>query len=91
VFMVIHLITGGNVVNVLVFVYAVPVSLIVWLVFNSIWFRPRLNYLIISLLVWSLLATLQLTILPFGYNVWPIYLLGIPAQLIIIIWSKLQK
>ena len=91
VFMVIHLITGGNVVNVLVFVYAVPVSLIVWLVFNSIWFRPRLNYLIISMLVWSLLATLQLTILPFGYNVWPIYLLGIPAQLIIIIWSKLQK
>ena len=91
VFMVIHLITGGNVTNVLVFVYAVPASLIVWLVFNSIWFRPRLNYLIISLLVWSLLATLQLTILPFGYNVWPIYLLGIPAEVIIIIWSRLNK
>ena len=89
--MVIHLITGGNVTNVLVFVYAVPASLIVWLVFNSIWFRPRLNYLIISLLVWSLLATLQLTILPFGYNVWPIYLLGIPAEVIIIIWSRLNK
>ena len=26
------------------FVYAIPVSAIVWLVFNSIWFNPRLNY-----------------------------------------------
>ena len=90
VFMVIHLITGGNVTNILVFVYAVPACLIVWLVFNSIWFKPRMNYLIISLLMWSLLATLQLTILPFGYNVWPVYLLGIPAQVIIFIWSKLK-
>lgn len=90
VFTVIHLITGGNVVNVLVFIYAVPASLIVWLVFNSIWFRPKLNYLIISLLMWSLLATIQLSILPFGYNVWPIYLVGIPAQVIIFIWSKLK-
>ena len=90
VFMVIHLITGGNVANILVFIYAVPASLIVWLVFNSIWFRPRMNYLIISLLMWSLLATLHMTILPFGYNVWPIYILGIPGQLIIYVWSRLK-
>ena len=90
VFMVIHLITGGNVVNALVFIYAVPASLIVWLVFNSIWFKPKMNYLIISLLMWSLLVTIQMTILPFGYNVWPIYVLGIPGQIIIFIWSKLK-
>ena len=74
----------------LVFIYAVPASLIVWLVFNSIWFRPRMNYLIISLLMWSLLATIHMTILPFGYNVWPIYILGIPSQLIIYVWSRLK-
>lgn len=90
VFMVIHLITGGNVVNALVFIYAVPASLIVWLVFNSIWFKPKMNFIIISLLVWSLLVTIQMTILPFGYNVWPIYTLGIPGQIIIFIWSKLK-
>ncbi|MBQ5671239.1 MAG: helix-turn-helix transcriptional regulator [Oscillospiraceae bacterium] len=90
VFMVIHLITGGNVVNALVFIYAVPASLIVWLVFNSIWFKPKMNFIIISLLVWSLLVTIQMTILPFGYNVWPIYILGIPGQIIIFIWSKLK-
>ena len=90
IFLVIHLIAGPHAANALVFVYAVPLSLIVWLIFNSIWFKPRLNYLIISLLVWSLLVTLQLTILPFGYNVWPIYLLGIPGQIIIFIWSRLK-
>jgi hypothetical protein len=41
--------------------------------------------------MWSLLATIHMSILPFGYNVWPIYLLGIPAELIIIIWSRLNK
>ena len=90
VFMVIHLITGGNVVNALVFIYAIPASLIVWLVFNSIWFKPIMNFIIISLLMWSMLVTIQMTILPFGYNVWPIYLLGIPGQIIIFIWSKLK-
>ena len=74
----------------MVFVYSVPISIVVWLVFNSIWFQPKLNYLIISLLMWSLLVTVQMTILPFGHNVWPIYILGIPAQIIIIIWSKLK-
>lgn len=90
VFLVIHLINGGHMANILVFVYAVPVSFIVWLIFNSIWFNQRRNYLIISLLMWSLLLTLQLTILPFGYNVWPVYMLGIPGQVIIIVWSKLK-
>ena len=35
----------------LCFIYAVPVSMIVWLVFNSIWFKPHRNFLIVSLLV----------------------------------------
>lgn len=90
-YVVMDIVIPASVFKLIPFAWAVPVSFIVWLVFNSIWFRPRLNYLIISLLVWSLLATLQLTILPFGYNVWPIYLLGIPAEVIIIIWSRLNK
>ena len=40
--------------------------------------------------MWSLLGTIHMTILPFGYNVWPIYLLGIPSQLIIFVWSRLK-
>ena len=54
----------------LAFIYAVPLSIIVWLVFNAIWFNRRINYLIISLLMWSCLFSLHITFLPFGYNIW---------------------
>ncbi len=74
----------------LVFVYATPVSMIVWLVFNSIWFNIKRNYLIISILVWSLLATIHISLLPAGQNVWLIYLLGIPGQIIIVMWSMIK-
>ncbi len=74
----------------LTFVYAVPVSMIIWLVFNSIWFNRRRNYLIISLLMWSGLATLFLTALVAGYPVWKFFFLGIPGQISIILWSRFQ-
>ena len=75
----------------LCYAYAVPVGLIVWLVFNSIWFNPRKNFMIVSLLVWSLLAALYLTFVVMGYHILPILLVGVPAQLIIWMWSKLKN
>ena len=75
----------------LCYAYAVPAALIVWLVFNSIWFTPRKNFLIVSLLVWSLLLALYLTFAMVNFNIWPILLVGIPAQLIIWMWSKLNN
>ena len=72
------------------FIYALPVTAIVWLTLNSIWFNPRLNYAIISLLMWSVLAAIQLSFLPAGINLSLIYLLGIPGQIIILMWSKIK-
>lgn len=71
------------------FVWCVPASMIVWLVFNSVWFNRRRNYLIISLLMWSALAAIHITVLTFNYNIWLIYTPGIPGQLIIFLWSRL--
>lgn len=71
-------------------VYAVPCSMIVWLIFNSIWFDSRRNYLIISLLMWSVLIALHLSFLVAGISIWQIYLLGIPGQIIILFWSKIK-
>lgn len=73
------------------FIYAIPVSMIVWIVFNTIWFRPRLNYVLISLLMWSALLSIHLSILAIGSNIWMIYLLGIPGQIIILLWSTIKK
>lgn len=74
----------------LAFVYAVPVTLLLWLVFNSVWFNPRTNFLIISGLVWSSLAAVHITCWVFGWNFWKLYLLGIPAQAVIILWSRIK-
>ena len=74
-----------------IFVYALPITMIVLLVFNSIWGKPRWNYLFISLLMWSTLVSVYLTFME--PNVWLIFIIGIPAQIIIILWSgiKIEK
>ncbi len=72
------------------FLYAVPVSLVVWLVLNSVWFNRRRNYLIISLLMWGVLAAVYLTLLPMGQRVGLVFALGIPGQIIILLASRLR-
>lgn len=71
------------------FIFGLPVASIVWLVLNSIWFNRRRNYLIISLLMWSLLLAIWLTVLP-SLNLWLIFILGIPGEAIILLWSGIK-
>lgn len=75
----------------LFFIYAVPVGSIVWLILNSIWFNQKINYLIISVLMWSAILSVHLTLHVLGIETWPIYLLGIPAQIIILLSSFIKK
>ncbi len=89
-FVILNLVAGVRALHWLVFLYAAPVCMIVWLVFNTLWFNRRRNFLIISLLVWTVLACIHLTLLQFGFNVWLIYLLGIPGQAILVLWSQLK-
>lgn len=90
-FIITTLITGETTFQWLYFVYALPIVLIVRLVFNSIWFNPRHNYLIISALIWSILATIHITFLYFKIDVSLIYLLGIAGQIVVILWSFINK
>ncbi|MBQ9730158.1 MAG: helix-turn-helix domain-containing protein [Clostridia bacterium] len=78
----------------LVFVYAVVVNAIVCIVFAGIWRYKFVNFFSISLLIWSTLASLYLTILmiskSYGQSVgsfWLIFLLGVPLQVLITLWS----
>lgn len=78
--------------NLFVFACAVPASFILWLVMNSIWFNKRRNYLIISLLMWSLLALVYVAVWLFASrHLWLIFLLGLPGQAIIVMWSRLKQ
>ncbi len=76
----------------LAFVYAVPVTAVLMLVFNSIWGQPKWNYLIISVLMWSVLASLCLTLYQaLSLNLWLLFLIGVPGQVIIGLWSGIRK
>ena len=75
----------------LAFMWALPVTAIVWIVFNSMWFNKKRNYFIVSLLMWSMLAAVYLSILMAGASVWQMFILGVPGQVIICIWSKFSS
>lgn len=69
------------------YVWSIPIMCIVSLVFNSIWGKIIFNYLIVSLLIWSFLACIYISLLK--YNIWPIFLIGIPMQIATILWSNI--
>ena len=90
-FIITSLVTSNASFQWLYFIYALPVVLIIKLVFNSIWFNPRHNYFIISALMWSILATIHITFLYFSKSIVLIYLLGIAGQIVIVLWSFINK
>lgn len=90
VFVILDMATLDTKLHFLSFAFAVPVSMIVWLVMNSIWFTRRYNYLIISLLMWTTLGSVVLTFMLVGYYVWQLLILGVLGQVIIATWSKMQ-
>ncbi len=90
-FIITTLITGKMSFQWLYFIYTLPVVLIVKLIFNSIWFNPRHNYLIISALMWSIFVAIHITFLYFKVNVSLIYLLGAAGQVVIVLCSLVSK
>ncbi|MBE6825045.1 MAG: helix-turn-helix transcriptional regulator [Ruminococcaceae bacterium] len=73
----------------LIFVYTVPVSLVVLLVLNSIWGIGKLNMYIISGIVWGVITCIYLTFM--RANWWQLFIIGVPAQIIIILSFYIKK
>lgn len=71
----------------IIFLWAVPASCIVLIIFNSIWGRQYLLPIILSVLVWSTLVCFHIQLIQ--YQVWIIYILGVPLQVAIILWGAL--
>lgn len=90
-FVLTSLISKASTFQWLYFVYTLPVVLIIKLVFNSIWFNPKNNYYIVSALMWSILAAVQISFWYFSINILLIYILGVAGQIIIFIWSFINK
>ncbi|OJU16508.1 MAG: hypothetical protein BGN88_13655 [Clostridiales bacterium 43-6] len=73
----------------LVFVYTLPISLIVLLVLNSVWGKRKRNFYILSALLWSVIAAIYVTFL--HYNWWLIFVLGIPSEIILSLSFKIKR
>ena len=75
--------------NWMLFIYAIPACLIVALVFNCLWGSKIFRALIVSLLMWTLLLSVCLSLRTF--NVWLLLVIGIPGQIIILLSFGIGK
>ena len=74
----------------LIFVYAVPINAIVLLSLRSAWHDFRWNKALITIISWSGLVSLYVSLLVFAkVNIWRMFLLGIPGQIAIWLWFRL--
>ena len=74
----------------LAFLYAVPVNAIVLLSLRSAWHDFRWNRWLISAIVWGLLvATYAALMTLLKFDMWRLFLLGIPGEIATTLWFRL--
>lgn len=88
--MLIYVILGATVDSLPeIFVYALPAALVLILVLNSVWNRGKRNFIIIGVLLVSIAMTVYVALR--SYGIWQIFLLLIPAELIVFLCAMLKK
>ena len=70
---------------------ALPCSLIVMLVMNSVWYKGRHNMYIVMALVLSIILFVYVILLELGFNVWQILLVIVPAEIIVFFAFQIGK
>ncbi len=71
--------------NWVAFVWAVPISCIILIGLNKIFFRNRAMYFYVcSILVWSGITSFFCQFI--SYTPWPIFIVGLPMQISLILW-----
>ena len=73
----------------ILFIWMVPLCATIYLIFNCIWGKRKIRYIVLTILMWSLITSFALQFM--NYHIWLIYLLGIPGQIIIFLISRLGK
>lgn len=72
------------------FFYAAPINAIVLLSLRSAWHDYRWNRPLISVIMWGFLMAFFVTLMVFlRFNMWKLFLLGIPGELAIGLWFRL--
>lgn len=71
-----------------IFAWAVPCSCLVMLPFNEYWGKYIYKFVILSVFTWTLLACIYLQFME--YNMWLIFIIGIPVQVALAIWAFIK-
>jgi len=72
----------------MLYIYSTPIALTVLLIFNAIWGGRHGNLIIISLMIWALLLAIYLSF--HTPNIWLVFIIGIPAQIIVILVGTMK-
>jgi len=72
----------------IVFVYSLPVSIVVMIVLTAVWGKKKTNIYYISALVWSVIGAIYCSFLQ--YNWWFLFVIGIPAQIIVFLSFRIR-
>lgn len=72
-----------------IWIWTLPAISVVLIVFSSIWGRKKHIIAATSSLIWTLLLSCYIYLLEF--NIWSLFLLGIPTQIIALLCGKLKK
>ena len=74
----------------LAFLYAVPINAIVLLSLRSAWHDFRWNRWLISAIVWGFLVAIYATLMTLlHFDMWRMFLLGIPGEIATTLWFRL--
>jgi transcriptional regulator with XRE-family HTH domain len=72
-----------------IFAYAVPVSLITYLVLHSIWRGGKHNVYIVGALVISIIGAIYIALLQ--YQLWQLFLVVIPAEVVVFLSFRIKR
>ncbi len=72
----------------ILFIYALPISFIVAIVFSAMWFSLKWTATSVSCLVWSIGLSVYLSVLIYinAYNLWFIFIVCFIFQILVVLW-----
>ena len=73
------------------FIWALPISCFLLLTFNRYWKNKIFRFIVSTVLIWTLLLSIYLQLLQLSYNIFLIFLVGIPIQIALSLHTFLKK
>ncbi len=69
-----------------IFIYAIPVTAITMLIFNTLWRNSKGNIFIVSTIVLSLIAVLYFSFRQaLSLNLWQLFIIAVPAEAVVVL------